>query len=203
MDHIVAAAVDLVDGCEHAGITIAHRTGQVDSAAATSDLPVRNDQLQQECAEGPCANAAWEQQLVRVTELCRDERWPRWASRAAAELGIGSLLCVQLFTHEHQMGALNLFASQPHRFDDGAEEEALAIAAHAAVAVAAAQNIDQLQVGLARRTVTGQATGILMERYGLTGHEAFEVLRRTSSRTNRKIYQIANDLTERGKSEGL
>ncbi len=203
MEHVVFAAIELVGPCDHAGITIAHRNGRVDSAAATGDVPVRSDRLQQECGEGPCVDAAWEEQLVRVPHLTRDERWPNWAPRAAAELGVGSLLCVQLFTHEHQMGALNLFAAKPDGFDTDAEEEALAIAAHAAVAVAAAQNIDQLQVGLARRTVTGQATGMLMERYGLDSHQAFEVLRRTSSETNRKIYQISGELVDRQKVQKL
>jgi len=203
MNHIVEAAVDLVGPCEHAGITIAHRDGQIDSAAVSSKVPVRSDELQQEFAEGPCVDAAWDQRLVRVPDLAHDERWPRWAPRASTELGIGSLLCVQLFTHEHQMGALNLFSSQTDQFDADAEDEALAIAAHAAVAVAAAQNIDQLQVGLARRTVTGQATGMLMERYQLDSQQAFEVLRRTSSQTNRKIYHISSEIVERRRTEGL
>jgi GAF domain-containing protein len=203
MNHIVDAAVDLVGPCEHAGITIAHRDGRIESPAATGELPVRSDELQQECGEGPCVDAAWDQPLVRIPDLVNDERWPKWGPRAGQDLGVGSLLCVQLFTHEHQMGALNLFASEPDQFGLSAEAEALAIAAHAAVAVAAAQSIDQLQVGLARRTVTGQATGILMERYCLDSQQAFEVLRRTSSQTNRKIYHICADLVDHRKVDGL
>lgn len=203
MNHIVEAAVDLVGPCDHAGITIAHKDGRIDSPATSSRVPARSDELQQEFGEGPCVDAAWGEAIVRVPDLAHDARWPRWAPKAEAELGVGSLLCVQLFTHEHQMGALNLFSAKPDQFDVEAEDEAMAIAAHAAVAVAAARNIDQLQVGLARRTVLGQATGILMERYQLDSHQAFEVLRRTSAETNRKIFQFSSELVQHRQTEGL
>lgn len=203
MHHIVEAAVDLVGPCDHAGITIAHKDGRIDSAATSSRVPARSDELQQEFGEGPCVDAAWSEAIVRVPDLAHDARWPGWAPQAESELGVRSILCVQLFTHEHQMGALNLFSAKPDQFDVEAEDEAMAIAAHAAVAVAAARNIDELQVGLARRTVLGQATGILMERYQLDSHQAFEVLRRTSAQTHRKIFQLSSELVLHRRTEGL
>ncbi|MCW2636307.1 MAG: Two-component response regulator receiver and and CheY domain, partial [Blastococcus sp.] len=52
--------------------------------------------------------------------------------------------------------------------------------------------------GLSHRDVIGQAKGILMERHRLTAHQAFDLLVRTSSTTNRKLRDIADELAETG-----
>ena len=189
LEHVVAAARDLV-GCDHAGISIVYRDGTVETAASTSDIPRRSDVIQQETAEGPCVDAAWTERLVVVGDVASESRWPSWAAQAVG-LGIGSMLCLQLFTHNDRLGSLNLFYDEPHGFGNENIDEAVAVAAHAAIAVAAAGHVDQLNVALDRRTVIGQGTGIVMERYELTTVEAFEFLRRLSSVGNRKLYDIA------------
>jgi AmiR/NasT family two-component response regulator len=60
-----------------------------------------------------------------------------------------------------------------------------------------------LLVALEHRTVLGQATGILMERYQLDAGTAFRVLLRTSSERNRKVYDIAQQLVAEGHAEDL
>jgi AmiR/NasT family two-component response regulator len=42
--------------------------------------------------------------------------------------------------------------------------------------------------------VIGQATGIVMERYGLDEETAFDVMRRISSQDNRKLRDIAAEV---------
>ena len=54
-----------------------------------------------------------------------------------------------------------------------------------------------LQDALESRDVIGQAKGILMAREGLDADEAFDVLRRASQRTNRKLRDVASDLITR------
>lgn len=56
------------------------------------------------------------------------------------------------------------------------------------------EKVEHLTMGIESRDVIGQAKGILMERYGLTGEQAFEVLVSVSSTTNLKLRQIAVDL---------
>ena len=68
--------------------------------------------------------------------------------------------------------------------------------------LAANEEIAQLHVALEHRTVIGQAMGIVMERYGLDGRSAWEVLSRVSQERNRKVYAIAQELTGAGHSEG-
>jgi len=55
---------------------------------------------------------------------------------------------------------------------------------------------DQLREALASRDVIGQAKGILMAREVCTPDEAFDILRRGSQRTNRKLRDVAQDLVD-------
>ena len=48
-----------------------------------------------------------------------------------------------------------------------------------------------LQEALSSRTLIGQAEGILMERFGIDGERAFEVLRRYSQDFNVKLRDVA------------
>jgi GAF domain-containing protein len=194
MHHLVQATVDLVPGCDASGITVAHRGGRIETPAASNDWPVLGDKLQAELGEGPCVDAAWKQEWVRSGDVAGDDRWPAWGPRIAAALGVRSMLCLQLFTHENKLGALNLYSRQVDAYTEENVDEAIAIAAHAAVAVAAAQHIDQLGIGMARRTLIGQAVGIMMERYDLDADRAFSVLLRLSSTENRKLFEIASEL---------
>ena len=81
------------------------------------------------------------------------------------------------------MGALNLFSKEAAAFD--AEDRAVGsiFAAHAAVALSAANQQDQLEHGMESRDVIGQAKGILMARQHITADEAFDMLRRGSQRS--------------------
>ncbi|BBE22611.1 hypothetical protein MN0502_14940 [Arthrobacter sp. MN05-02] len=56
------------------------------------------------------------------------------------------------------------------------------------------EKVEHLTMGIETRDVIGQAKGILMERYDLTGEQAFEVLASVSSTSNLKLRQVALDL---------
>lgn len=59
---------------------------------------------------------------------------------------------------------------------------------------AAVDEIENLRGAVAHRTTIGQATGILMERFGLDADTAFATLAQLSQETNRKLYDIADEL---------
>jgi AmiR/NasT family two-component response regulator len=65
------------------------------------------------------------------------------------------------------------------------------------------QQVANLVVALERRTVIGQATGMLMERYGLTSDAAFATLLRVSQDNNRKVHDLAEELVAKGRVLGL
>lgn len=194
LSYVVGAAVDLIAPCETASITLASTSKKVESAATSSARALRNDEIQAELGDGPCVQAALREQMVEIPDLREERRWPGWAARAHEELGFGSGVCIRLFHHDRGMGALNLFASRPAAFDDDDVNEAVALAAHAAVALAAAENIENLQFAVTNRTIIGQATGMVMVQYGLTSLQAFDVLKRLSSEQNRKLSLVARDL---------
>jgi GAF domain-containing protein len=193
-DEIVAVAAEMIDHGTAAGITLVHGRRRVETAAANSDDVRRGDALQYELREGPCLDAAWEERQVYCPDLANDHRWPTWGPRVANELGVQTMLCTQLFTNEDQLGALNLYSTRKSAFTEEDRETVLLLAAHAAVAVAAAQQIDSLKIAVDRRTTIGKALGILMERYDLDDEHAFSVLRRLSSEENRKVYDLAEEL---------
>jgi AmiR/NasT family two-component response regulator len=58
--------------------------------------------------------------------------------------------------------------------------------------------VEQLHLALASRDVIGQAKGILMERYRITGDEAFHRLRLASQNANRKLAALAEELALTG-----
>jgi AmiR/NasT family two-component response regulator len=64
------------------------------------------------------------------------------------------------------------------------------------------EKVDHLTIALQSRDVIGQAKGILMERYGLTSEQAFELLTVTSSNTNTKLLQVAVELVATGRLSG-
>jgi GAF domain-containing protein len=194
---ITRAAVDTVPGADECGISYVVHRRDVQPRAWTSDLPRDLDALQGTLHQGPCLDAIWDNRVVSVPDVAGEERWPEFAREAAAR-GVGSLLCFQLFVESGNLGALNLYARHAGAFDAESEDVGQLFAAHAAVALAGAEHESNLRAGMDHRDLIGQAKGILMERHRLTAVQAFDLLVRTSSLTNRKLRDIADELTATG-----
>ena len=194
LEKAVALTVDLVEACEHAAITIVHRRHHLETAAATDDLVRRGDQLQYELNEGPCLDSLQEEQTTSSTDLAYEKRWPTWGPRVVEELGVRSMLCFQLFTDSDSLGALNMYSERVNAFDADSQAVGLTLAAQIAVALHATRQSETQAQSIVTRTVTGQAQGILMERYDLTSDRAFEFLRRVSQNTNTKLVDVASQL---------
>lgn len=196
MEAAVHLAASNISHCDAACITLVRRRHRLETTAFTDEVALLGDELQYELGEGPCVDAAWEERIVHSADLRSESRWPIWAARMAREHGTRSMLCLQLFTHGDRLGALNLYSRRPGAFTVVDRDDGLALAAHVAVAVAAALEIEQLSDALDSRTLIAQACGILMERHGLEAHRAFEVLARVSSQTNTKLRDLARELVE-------
>jgi response regulator NasT len=87
-------------------------------------------------------------------------------------------------------------ASGPLDADDRTVAEEVAL--HARVALAAWDATEELERGLAARTLIGQAQGILMERFSLDADRAFQVLRRYSQDGNVKLAEVARRVVQTG-----
>ncbi|MFE7747103.1 GAF and ANTAR domain-containing protein [Nocardia sp. NPDC057455] len=194
---IVDAAVQTVPGATYAGILISDKRETMHTPVATADLIHRVDRAQVDLRQGPCLDALYNERIVALPDTTDEPRWPRFAARAA-ELGIGSILSFQLYVTGNDLGALNLYAPAPAAFNAESEHVGSLFAAHAAVALASAQQMTQLARAIDTRDLIGQAKGILMERHKLTADQAFALLVRASQHTNTKLADIAEYLTHSG-----
>ena len=187
---VTAAAVELIPGAELAGVLLVRKGGEFESLADTDGLAARLDNLQHEFGEGPCAQAALEQTIVRSDDLRNEPRWPRYAP-AAVELGVLSGLSFKLYTADRTAGALNLFGFRQGEWDADAETTGAVLAAHAAAAILASRHAGQMQTALSTRDRIGQAKGVIMERYGVDDVRAFEMLRVISQESQTKLADVA------------
>ncbi|MEX5717694.1 GAF and ANTAR domain-containing protein [Geodermatophilus maliterrae] len=194
---ITASAVATVPNAEECSISYVVGRRKVEPRASTSDLPRQVDELQNRLGQGPCLDAVWEQLVVRVDDVGAEDRWPAF-TREASALGIGSMMCFQLFVSGDQLGAMNLYSHTPGAFDDEGLQIGQMFASHAAVALAGAEHEQNLRRAIDSRDLIGQAKGILIERYGLTADQAFGVLARISQETNRRLVDIALELNDTG-----
>ena len=201
LQRIVDLAVETIDGCDHAGVSLAQRR-EITTPAASDDVPGQVDAIQYETGEGPGLDAIREHQVFQVDCLSEDRRWPQFSGRAARETGVQSMLCFRLFVEEHTLGALNLYSRTAAAFDAGDEVHAIGsvFAAHAALALSTAQHEEQMDQALASRDVIGQAKGILMARQGVTAEQAFDMLRRSSQGLNIKLRDLAERITYTGEA---
>jgi transcriptional regulator with GAF, ATPase, and Fis domain len=202
LDEVVRAAVQLVPGTDEGSISVVTGRRHITSQSPSSELPAQVDAVQGEVGQGPCLDAVYEHQTVRVPDMRHEQRWPDFARRAF-DLGAGSMLSFQLYVEGDNLGALNLYGRQPNAFDDESEDVGLMFASHAAVAFADARKLTQLRVGIDTRDLIGQAKGILMERYTIDAAQAFTLLTRISQRRQRTIRGLAEELTQSRHLVGL
>jgi GAF domain-containing protein len=120
--------------------------------------------------------------LTEIADAATETRWRDYA-RAAAERGSLSSLSVPLPVNESVSVALNVYAREPHAFDEASRAVAARFAPYAATAVdnmyeyqTARDLAGNLQAALDSRAVIDQAKGILMERHKLPPDQAFQLL---------------------------
>jgi GAF domain-containing protein len=202
LSDVTAAALELVPGTDTAGVLLIGKGGKWDSMGGTSDLPHLLDELQMKYNEGPCVEAALDDLIVRTEDFRTDERFPNW-SPAVVELGVLSGVSFKLYTANRTAGALNLFAFKPNAFDGESETFGTVLAAHAAAAILASREGEELQSALSTRDRIGQAKGIIMERYNVDDIQAFDMLRKLSQDSNIRLVDIAQRVIEtRGEGAG-
>ena len=198
---VVAASLSQVEGADHAGITLLSQKS-VSTPVASDDLVRVIDQRQYAIGQGPCLTAARDQQaVVHAPDLATDTRWPEFGA-AVADLDVRSMLSFQLYTETGPatttIGALNIYSATSHAFTDDSVHTGTLLAAHAAVAVAAATKSSNLRIALDTRDTIGQAKGVLMERYKITAAQAFDLLIAASQRSNSRLKDVAAHLADTG-----
>jgi GAF domain-containing protein len=192
---VTATSKEIIPGTDTAGVLLLAGRGKFESLAGTDDLPYRLDELQVKYNQGPCVQVALDELIVRTDDFREEQRWPQY-SAAVVEIGVLSGLSFKLYTSDRTAGALNLFAFKPNAFDAEAETIGAVLAAHAAAAILASRQEQQLESALSTRDRIGQAKGIIMERYGVDDLRAFDLLRRLSQDSNTKLIDIAQQVID-------
>ena len=187
---VSAAAKELIPGVDEAGVLLIGRGNTFETLGPTSGLLATLDELQMRYHEGPCVKAALDEVVVRTDDFRDEPRWPNYSPRVV-ELGVLSGLSFKLYTADRTAGALNLFGFEPRLWDAEAETVGMVLAAHAAAAILASREGEQLQSALSTRDRIGQAKGIIMERFDIDDIRAFDMLRQLSQDTNTKLVDVA------------
>ena len=195
LSDVTAAVMELIPGTDTAGVLMIGKGGKFDSLAGITELPHQLDDLQMTFDEGPCVQAALDDVIVRTDDFRSETRWPRYAP-AVVELGVLSGLSLKLYTANRTAGALNLFAFKPNAFNGEDETIGTVLAAHAAAAILASREGEELHSALTTRDRIGQAKGVIMERYDVDDVRAFEMLRRLSQDSNTRLVDIAQRVVD-------
>ncbi|MBR8743758.1 GAF and ANTAR domain-containing protein [Nocardiopsis sp. MG754419] len=197
LDEITALAVSEIEGCEYAGVSLLYQGGELTTPSSTDPIVEEADRLQHTTGQGPGIEAISARTVCVVSDLARETRWPAF-TEGATRLGLAGMMSLQLFTHQRVLGSLNLYSTETGAFDQDSTEVGEILAAHAAVALAAAQKSADLHQAIRTRERIGEATGILMERYRLTNTQAFSLLVKASQKLNTKLRDIAEDIVRTG-----
>jgi GAF domain-containing protein len=198
----VAETDDLfeVDG---AGLMLLSADGVLRYVAASDEAGRMLEALQEQFGEGPCVDAFLEDAPVIADDLGADPRWPSVGPLAAGH-GVRAVLGVPIDLREGPVGTLNVYAAQPHRWDDSdvaaiqAYTRVIASLLRSAVkAHVSGKAATQLQQALDHRSLIEQAKGVLMERRGLDQQAAFELLRSRARSTRRRLDVVAREVVGR------
>ena len=199
LDLIVNLAASGVEGVSGASVSLlVHDGEQFETINASSEAFRDIDQAQYQDRAGPCVQAIQTGQEVRVAIPISD--WAAFSDQAA-QAGVTRVWSLPLRVRGRTTGALNLYSTRSQSWEDPAARAARGLARQAAVVLANAATLmtaqlanQHLEQALESRDLIGQAKGILMARQPISGDEAFEILRRASQRTNRKLRDVAADL---------
>ncbi|MGA3220675.1 MAG: GAF and ANTAR domain-containing protein [Acidimicrobiales bacterium] len=197
--NLAASAIDEVDGASVSMVVHDRRRFETTNA---SSLVIRDiDEAQYERAEGPCVEAIRTGREVSIS--LPTPRWPQFSERAV-RAGMRSVWSLPLTVKEQTTGALNLYSSHHEPWAGTAAPAARGLAGQAAVVLANAASLanaettnNHLQEALESRDMIGQAKGILMARQKVSANEAFDILRRASQTSGRKLRDIAAEVVSR------
>jgi hypothetical protein len=202
LSQIVATAVDTVPGVDAGGISMTEN-GHITSRSPTNDDVRKLDDTQARLHQGPCISAIEsppDDGVVLAQDLTRPpdtDRWPHFAPQAVAH-GYQSILSTQLSPDGGTRAALNLYSRTANTFDESARITAGLFGLQAALLLYGANHARHLGQALESRDLIGQAKGILMERFHVTGEQAFRMLASSSQHTNIKLVEVARWLTQTG-----
>ncbi|MCG0290692.1 ANTAR domain-containing response regulator [Streptomyces sp. PSAA01] len=187
---------------EPSGATAADRT----TAATHPDLSALVS-VQMSAGEGPILAALDTGRPAGADDLLHDDRWPRYRAQAL-DAGVRSTATLP-FACDGLTVTVSVYGLRPGPLKKAAQgaTELLGDLATESMARdrlyrAALVQVDQLDTALRTRPVVDQACGIVMYVLGCDADQAFNLLRRLSQRTNKKLGELAETVV-RTRGRGL
>jgi transcriptional regulator with GAF, ATPase, and Fis domain len=197
VDEAVRQAVELMPGCDYAGVSWLQEGQPIETLASTDEIAALLDKAQFELGEGPAVESLWDGETCWIEDMQAETRWPRFTVRAA-ELGVQSMLSCQLLSPRQTSAALNLYARQTAALDEDSAAIVQVFAAHASIALTHRRTESGLRSAVETRGTIGQAIGILIERHKVSPERAFDLLVRASQRSHVKLRDLATYVVETG-----
>ncbi|HEY1135524.1 MAG TPA: GAF and ANTAR domain-containing protein [Nocardioides sp.] len=193
-------AAELVGG-DGSAVVARRRRGRLETVAATDEVALLDEELQQELDDGPLLTVLRDATGLRIDDTMRDGRWPVWGGRAA-ELGPRSVLCVRLDPiglHERHgpLGVLVVHGLRVDSFDAEDLEVLLLLAVHVSVTWAALRRTVTLADAAESRHLVGVAQGMLAAA-GVPVESSFALLQRWARDTNVRVRDLAERIIATG-----
>lgn len=199
-------------GCCGATATATDHTGALEEPAAVThpDLSALVA-VQWESGDGPIPAALEAGCPVAAVDLLYDDRWPRYRA-AALETGVRASATLP-YRREELTVTLTLYSLRPGPLQDAVSGATAILGELTAVGLVRDRRyretlaqVEQLDSALRSRPVVDQACGVVMCLLGCDPQQAFDLLRRMSQRSNRKLSELARGVVEtrgRGITEEL
>jgi GAF domain-containing protein len=197
-----ARLAELLEPAE-VGVLIAHESGRLQPAAASTDRAAELVSHQARYHEGPCVDSFETGRVVlNETIATPGQHWP-WFAAAARRVGLSTVSALPMRLGEEPVGAVCALAGDKHLI--GTRELGLAqvLASTAAMAITQQREIrrtalaaEQLSRALDSRVLIEQAKGVLAARLGMTPEAAFVLLRSYARTSARALADIAAEVVK-------
>lgn len=201
---VAAYAIDHVrdvTGARFAEVVVARRADLAVLASSDADLTGELMRTRAEAEAPPTPQAGLAGSVVVVEDLATAAPWEEFAALAVERTPVRSAVLPYLLADARTAVVLPVADDRPGYFT--AERETYVrlvsgLTASALRGLADAESMASLGRGLEARTRVGTAVGVLVSRRGLSPDAAFDLLRRRSQQTGRRI----RDLAERVLADG-
>jgi hypothetical protein len=204
-DSLCAAAVELVDGCDHASLML-RRQGKPETAASSDETAQKIDQLEIALGEGPCLDALDDDEPDQhiCADLTKADKWGELAEKILEVSVVKGMAGFRIRLDGSKVGALNVFSDTPGALDAHSLDQAALLAAFASVALAALDRGEEattLRRGLESNREIGKAIGLMMAMHKIGDDQAFQMLSKVSQEMNIKVAEVANQVIQHHRND--
>lgn len=207
-DRLCQSTVEFVDGCDHASIML-RRNGRVQTVGASDDLAREIDALERAMNQGPCLDAMDDSEPDQ--HICPDltsgsSRWPELAVTVLERTPVRGMAGFRIRQDGQKVGALNVFSDTAGALTQDSLDQAIMLTAFASVTLAALDRGEEattLRRGLESNREIGKAIGLLMAMHDIDDDQAFQMLSKVSQEMNVKLAQVATQVLDHHRRNGV